>query len=55
MLGFGSTVLVAWEILLVVSLFALEDGGKPVIFWGIVLGAFGMTLVYASLAEMASM
>lgn len=54
-LGFGSTVLVPWEILLVVSVFALEDGGTPVIFWGIVLGAVGMTLVYASLAEMASM
>jgi choline transport protein len=55
MIAFTSTVMVAWEILLVVSSFALIDGGKPLLFWGIVAGVIGMTLVYASLAEMASM
>lgn len=55
MLGFASTVLVAWEILPVIAVYALEDGGTPIIFWGIIAGVIGMTFVYASLAEMASM
>ncbi|KAI9706796.1 MAG: hypothetical protein M1820_004767 [Bogoriella megaspora] len=55
MIAFTSTVMVAWEILLVVSSFALIDGGKPMLFWGVIVGLFGMTFVYASLAEMASM
>jgi hypothetical protein len=55
MLAFASTVLVAWEILPVIAVYALENGGTPIIFWGIVIGIFGMTFVYASLAEMASM
>lgn len=55
MLAFASTVLVAWEILPVISVYALQNGGTPIVFWGIVVGIFGMTFVYASLAEMASM
>ena len=55
MLGFASTVLVAWEILPVISVYALQDGGTPIIFWGLIAGIIGMTFVYASLAEMASM
>ncbi|KAK0246605.1 hypothetical protein LTS09_018253, partial [Friedmanniomyces endolithicus] len=55
MLGFASTVLVAWEILPVISIYALEDGGTAIIFWGLIAGVIGMTFVYASLAEMASM
>ena len=55
MLGFASTVLVAWEILPVISVYALQDGGTPIIFWGLVAGIIGMTFVYSSLAEMASM
>lgn len=55
MLGFASTVMVAWEILPVISVFALEDGGTPIIFWGLIIATIGMTFVYASLAEMASM
>lgn len=55
MLGFASTVMVAWEILPVISVYALQDGGTPIIFWGLVAGIIGMTFVYASLAEMASM
>jgi hypothetical protein len=55
MLAFASTVLVAWEILPVISVYALENGGTPIVFWGIVVGIFGMSFVYASLAEMASM
>lgn len=55
MLGFASTVMVAWEILPVISVFALEDGGTPIVFWGLIVGMIGMTFVYASLAELASM
>ncbi|KAK3649913.1 hypothetical protein LTR22_012789 [Elasticomyces elasticus] len=53
--GFASTVLVAWEILPVISVYALRDGGTAIIFWGLIAGITGMTFVYASLAEMASM
>lgn len=55
MLGFASTVLVAWEILPVISVYALQDGGTAIVFWGLIVGCVGMTFVYASLAEMASM
>lgn len=55
MLGFASTVMVAWEILPIISVFALEDGGTPIVFWGLIVGTIGMVTVYASLAEMASM
>ena len=55
MLGFASTVLVAWEILPVLAVYALQDGGTAIIFWGLIVGCIGMTFVYASLAEMASM
>ncbi|KAI7091319.1 amino acid transporter-like protein [Hortaea werneckii] len=55
MLGFASTVMVAWEFMLVVSPFGLADGGKPAVFWGLLLSPVVLTPVYASLAEMASM
>lgn len=55
MLAFASTVLVAWEILPVISVYALQNGGTPIVFWGLIAGIIGMTFVYASLAEMASM
>ncbi|KAI6857483.1 amino acid transporter-like protein [Hortaea werneckii] len=55
MLGFASTVMVAWEFVLVVSPFGLADGGKPAVFWGLLLSPIVLTPVYASLAEMASM
>lgn len=55
MLGFSSTVMTAWEILPIISVFALEDGGLPIIFWGSIIGAIGLVSVYASLAEAASM
>ncbi|KAI6794089.1 amino acid transporter-like protein [Hortaea werneckii] len=55
MLGFASTVMVAWEFVLVVSPFGLADGGKPAVFWGLLLSPVVLTPVYASLAEMASM
>ena len=35
--------------------FALTNGGTALLFWGFIACAAGQTLVYASLAEMASM
>jgi choline transport protein len=35
--------------------FVLVDGGLPLLFWGFIICACGQTLVYASIAEMASM
>jgi len=35
--------------------FALTDGGTALLFWGVIACAIGQTLVYASIAEMASM
>ncbi|KAK0346530.1 hypothetical protein LTR91_015450 [Friedmanniomyces endolithicus] len=55
MLGFSSTVMTAWEILPIISVFALEDGGLPIVFWAAIVGTVGLSFVYASLAEVASM
>jgi amino acid transporter len=35
--------------------FVLTDGGSADLFWGFIVVAIGMSLVYASIAEMASM
>lgn len=55
MLGFASTCIASWEGILTYLGFALIDGGTPLLFWGFIVCAIGQTLVYASLAEMASM
>ncbi|KAF1964473.1 putative GABA permease, partial [Bimuria novae-zelandiae CBS 107.79] len=55
MLGFASTCIASWEGILTYLNFILIDGGTPLLFWGFVACATGMTLVYASLAEMSSM
>ncbi|KAL1304357.1 hypothetical protein AAFC00_000754 [Neodothiora populina] len=55
MLGFASTVMASWELLLPLFSFALTDGGTAVLFWGFIVLTFVMLLVYASIAEMASM
>ncbi|KXT12499.1 hypothetical protein AC579_7343 [Pseudocercospora musae] len=55
MLGFGSTVICSWEVLLPVFTFVLADGGYGTLFWGFIIVSIGMLLVYASLAEMVSM
>lgn len=38
MIGFSSTVLVAWEETPVLAIYALDNGGTAIIFWGIVGG-----------------
>ncbi|KAK5726664.1 hypothetical protein LTR15_002552 [Elasticomyces elasticus] len=55
MLGFASTVMVAWEFCLLVSPFTLQDGGTAGVFWGLIICPFVMVPMYASLAEVASM
>lgn len=55
MLGFGSTVICSWEVILPVFSFVLVDGGYGALFWGFIAVTIGMLLVYASLAEMVSM
>ncbi|KAF5868527.1 putative amino acid transporter protein [Botrytis fragariae] len=53
-LGLSSTAMASWEILLPLFAYSLEDGGTADMFWGFIVGTFGMSLVYASIAEMAS-
>ncbi|KAJ9652941.1 hypothetical protein H2198_007850 [Neophaeococcomyces mojaviensis] len=55
MLGFASTVMASWEIILPLFTFVLTDGGTALLFWGFIAVAIGQSLVYASIAEMASM
>lgn len=55
MFGFASTVMVAWEFVLLTAPFGLVDGGTPSVFWGLLLSPVVMLPVYASLAELASM
>lgn len=55
MLGFASTVMISWEWVPIISIYALQDGGLPIVFWGLLAGCISMAMVYASLAEMASM
>lgn len=55
MLGFSSIAVISWEIAPILLGYALIDGGPAAVFWGLVIGAIGFSLVYASLAEVASM
>ncbi|KAK5046045.1 hypothetical protein LTR84_008502 [Exophiala bonariae] len=55
MVGFASTVMASWEILLPLFTFVLTDGGPALLFWGFIAVASGQLLVYASIAEVASM
>lgn len=55
MLGFGSTLMVTWEVILANMLAVLTNGGTAGMFWGYIIVVIGYILVYASLAEMSSM
>jgi hypothetical protein len=54
-LGFGSTLIVTWEVLLTNIGLILVNGGTAGMFWGFLFVLIGWTLVYLSLSEMASM
>lgn len=55
MTGFASMVVCAWEGLLPLFNYVLIDGGTALMFWGFIGVAISMTMVYLSIAEMASM
>lgn len=54
-LGFGSTLIVTWEVLLTNIGLILVNGGTAGMFWGFIFVSIGWTLVYSSLSEMSSM
>ena len=54
-LGFGSTLIVTWEVLLTNISLILINGGTAGMFWGFLFALTGWILVYLSLSEMASM
>jgi len=55
MTGFASMVVCAWEGLLPLFNYVLIDGGTALMFWGFIAVAISMSMVYLSIAEMASM
>ena len=55
MIGFASMVVCAWEGLLPLFNYVLIDGGTGLMFWGFIAVAISMSMVYLSIAEMASM
>lgn len=55
MAGFASMVVCAWEGLLPLFNYVLIDGGTALMFWGFIAVAISMSMVYLSIAEMASM
>jgi hypothetical protein len=54
MVGFSSTVVVAWQNMLATFYFALYNGGTGGLFWGFIFSLFGMTFVYLTIAELSS-
>lgn len=54
-LGFACTLMSTWEIALMTCLYALLNGGKAGLVWGYLIVWIGYMLVFASIAEMASM
>ena len=54
MIGFSSTVVVAWQNTLATFYFALYNGGTGGLFWGFVFSIFGMTFIYLTIAELSS-
>ncbi|KAJ5867916.1 hypothetical protein N7534_002469 [Penicillium rubens] len=53
--GFGCTLICTWEVILTLLAAGLTDGGTAGLIWGFIGVSCGFTLVYASIAEMASM
>ncbi|KLU92884.1 hypothetical protein MAPG_11745 [Magnaporthiopsis poae ATCC 64411] len=54
-LGFSCTMMNTWELTLMTSSYSLTMGGLAGMVWGYTIVCFGYLLVFASLAEMASM
>ncbi|KAK2871648.1 hypothetical protein FQN49_002971 [Arthroderma sp. PD_2] len=54
-LGFACTLIATWEVVLSLLGFALLDGGTAGLIWGFIIVSSGFSIVFASLAEIASM
>ena len=54
MVGFSSTVVVAWQNTMATFGFALFNGGTGGLFWTFIFSTVGMCLVYLTLSELAS-
>ncbi|KAK3324505.1 amino acid permease [Cercophora scortea] len=54
-LGFACTLMSTWEIALMTSFYSLFNGGTAGMIWGYLIVWMGYMLVFASIAEMASM
>ncbi|PYI03375.1 amino acid permease [Aspergillus sclerotiicarbonarius CBS 121057] len=54
-LGFGCTLISTWEVILTFLSSGLTDGGTAGLIWGFIIVTAGFALVFASIAEMASM
>ncbi|OJI98561.1 hypothetical protein ASPVEDRAFT_25427 [Aspergillus versicolor CBS 583.65] len=54
-LGFACTLICTWEVLLTLLSSVLTDGGTAGLIWGFIIVTAGFTLVFASIAELASM
>jgi hypothetical protein len=54
MVGFASTVVVAWQNTLATFGLALYNGGTGGLFWTFIFSIIAMTFVYLSLAELSS-
>ncbi|KAF9890910.1 hypothetical protein FE257_005486 [Aspergillus nanangensis] len=53
--GFGCTLIATWEVILTLLSSGLTNGGTAGLIWGFIIVSAGFTLVFASIAEMASM
>ncbi|GAA91734.1 amino acid permease [Aspergillus luchuensis IFO 4308] len=53
-LGFGCTLISTWEVILTLLTSGLTDGGTAGLIWGFIIVTAGFALVFASIAEMAS-
>ncbi|KAL4803705.1 amino acid/polyamine transporter I [Aspergillus unguis] len=54
-LGFACTLICTWEVLLTLLASVLTDGGTAGLIWGFIIVTAGFSLVFASIAEIASM
>ena len=54
-LGFACTLMSTWEIALMTSEYSLLNGGTAGLIWGYLIVWVGYMLVFATIAEMASL